>query len=932
MRGDSLRLILVGIDADARTALESAAGEALEISFEAVTDETGFRHVLENGVVDMVITGDRMGWIDGLGVLRAVKASRPGCPVVLYFEPENAELAVEALRAGLDDCVLRTPRSSQALPGALRQTLDRARQRKADALRAGENRILERIASGAPLAEVLVSLTQLVEAQYRGLLCSILLLDADGIHMRHGAAPSLPRDYVRAVDGLAIGPKAGSCGTAMYLRQPVVVSDISRDPLWEDYRELAAAYGLRACWSTPILSNRGTVLGSFAMYYREVRLPSLDEQRLLEVARHIAGIAIERWVVEVERQETERRFRSVFEAAEVGIAIADLQGSELMINRAYHTMVGCRPGELDTVTAFHALTHPEDREADAALYRELVAGRRDHVQQEKRYLLRDGGVVWASLRLSLLRDGNGQPAYVLGMAVDITERKRAEEALRHSEEEYRRFFEADLAGNYVSTPDGELLACNAAFARMFGFESVAEAMQSRLPTTSQSAAARQAFLDRLRAEGHLEGYEHELQRKDGTPLFVVENASAVRDERGEPAQIHGHLVDETARRKAEEALRQAQKIDAIGRLAGGVAHDFNNLLGVIMGYCDLLEKQVGPQHPGRPRVEAIRKASERAAGLTQQLLAFSRKQVLQPKVLDLNSVVSEVSLMLRRLIGEDVELVTTLQTRLGRVRADPGQMEQVIINLVVNARDAMPHGGRLALATSSVELDEAFVRGHAGARAGPHVVLAVSDTGEGMDAETVSHVFEPFFTTKERGKGTGLGLATVYGIVKQSAGYITVDSEPGCGARFKIYLPRVDDELPARAPEASIASAAVPAGSGTVVLVEDETSLRAVAREMLEAAGYTVLECTAADEAVALVSSYTEPIHLLLTDVVMPGMSGREVAERIHALRPEIRTLYMSGYPDDAFSRKVGPDAAAHFIQKPFTARALVQRVRDVLD
>jgi signal transduction histidine kinase/CheY-like chemotaxis protein len=377
-------------------------------------------------------------------------------------------------------------------------------------------------------------------------------------------------------------------------------------------------------------------------------------------------------------------------------------------------------------------------------------------------------------------------------------------------------------------------------------------------------------------------------------------------------------------------LEQAQKMDAIGRLAGGVAHDFNNLLTVILGRTDILLHPLKPEDPMRRGIELIQRTAVRAADLTRQLLAFSRKQVLEPVVLDLSAVATDMKDMLGRLIGEDIALLTTPTPGLGRVKADRGQIEQVVMNLAVNARDAMPQGGRLILETANVELDDEYVRRHVGARPGPHVMLAVSDTGTGIPREIQAQIFEPFFTTKEQGKGTGLGLATVYGIVKQSGGYIEVDSEPGQGTVFRIYLPRLD--AAAVTVDRSVRPAAAAGGTETILLVEDEEGVRELARDILRASGYTVLEARNGAEALLLCERHQGPLDMLLTDVVMPRMSGRELAERLAPLRPELSVLYMSGYTDDAVIRHGVLAAGTAFLQKPFTPAALVQRVRETLD
>ena len=384
-------------------------------------------------------------------------------------------------------------------------------------------------------------------------------------------------------------------------------------------------------------------------------------------------------------------------------------------------------------------------------------------------------------------------------------------------------------------------------------------------------------------------------------------------------------------RRSEEQLRQSQKLEAVGQLAGGIAHDFNNLLTVINGNSELLLRGLRDEKQSE-RVQEIRKAGERAAQLTRQLLAFSRKQVLQPVVLNLNSIIPDTDKMLRRLIGADVDFLTSLEPELWPVKADPGQIEQVLMNLAINARDAMPQGGKLTIQTANVYLDESYAHGHAAAVSpGPYVMLAVSDTGHGMDAETRSRIFEPFFTTKEKGKGTGLGLSTVYGIVKQSGGNIWVYSEVGRGTTFKIYLPSVAEASEQRAPEAAPREG-VPQGSETVLLVEDEEVVRRLARDILELNGYRVLEAADCREALSLCESHEGPIHLLLTDVVMPQMNGRELSECALALRPAMRVLYMSGYTDDSIVHHGVLDAGVAFLEKPFTPDAVARKVREVLD
>jgi len=536
---------------------------------------------------------------------------------------------------------------------------------------------------------------------------------------------------------------------------------------------------------------------------------------------------------------------------------------------------------------------------------------------------------WSEHEIATLREVAEYLAVALKNASTEDERRRAEQALRESEARARSLVEGAPYGIYRSTPDGRLLDVNPAMVDMLGYDSAAALLNVNLATDIyRDPEVRGRLIEQYGDRPIFQGVEVQWKRKDGTPITVVVSGRPVRDETGQVVCFEGIAENVTERRVLEEQLRQSQKIEAIGRLAGGIAHDFNNLLMLIKGYCELLLDHIGRDQGLRRYGEEIQRAADRATSLTQQLLAFSRKQVLEPKVLDLNQVVSDMEKMLQRLLGEDVELAIHLATGLGHVKADPNQLEQVIMNLAVNARDALPRGGQLTLETDNVELDALYARAHAGARPGSYVMLAVSDTGQGMTPEVKARIFEPFFTTKEKGKGTGLGLSTVYGIVKQSEGYIWVYSEPGRGTTFKVYLPRVD--APAELPERDRDRARL-RGTETVLLVEDEEGVRKVAREFLEEAGYTVLEARNGDDALQISAMHTGPLHLLITDVVMPRMSGRELAERMTQMRPDLRVLYISGYTDDAIVHHGVLESGVAFLQKPFNRDALFRKVRDVL-
>jgi len=510
------------------------------------------------------------------------------------------------------------------------------------------------------------------------------------------------------------------------------------------------------------------------------------------------------------------------------------------------------------------------------------------------------------------------------------ERSHAEAELRASEATYRSLVEDSPFGIFRSTPDGQLLAVNPALVSILGYDSEEELLHKNMAADVYVDPAQRArLLDEVLMLDSLTG-ESLWRRKDAKTITVRHTARVVRDAEGRVEYFNVLVEDITEHKLLEAQLRQAQKMEAVGRLAGGIAHDFNNLLTAILGSADLLLDTLSPDAPEREDLDEIRKAAKRAADLTRQLLAFSRQQLLAPQVLDVNALLTNLEKLLRRLIGEHIELRTALAPNVGAVQADPGQLEQVIVNLAVNARDAMPQGGQLTIETANAELDEAYAAEHFPARPGSYVLLAVTDTGTGMDAQTKSHIFEPFFTTKEKGKGTGLGLATVYGIVKQSDGYIWVYSEPGHGTSFKIYLPRVA-EAPGPARPGFELSASV-RGSETVFVVEDDEMVRALIRRMLETRGYTVLLAPHGDEALQLLERHPGRVDLLMTDVVMPGMSGRDLADRVAERRPGIKVLYLSGYTDDAIVRHGVLEPGIAFLQKPFSADALARKVREVLD
>lgn len=674
-------------------------------------------------------------------------------------------------------------------------------RKHAEALVEGHNRLLEMLACGTPLTDVLIAVCRQIEQQLPGRHCAVSLVSDGGTQLRLVAAPTLPEAYVVvAARGLTIGPQNGCCGTAVYRRAVVEVADIATDPLCEGCRELAGSHGFHAGWSQPLVDSTGEIVGSLAVLGREVGLPDPRQRDLIGRFCQLAAMAIERERAAEERRNSEERYRLIVETSWEGIWTVDRDGRITYVNRRMADLLGYTREEI-LGRAKLDFVPPQDHEARGAAWARRQRGVAE--QDEVRLRHKDGSDVWTLCSISPAYDPNGEFAGALSMHMDITEQKR------------------------------------------------------------------------------LEG------------------------------QLH-----------------QAQKLEALGRLAGGVAHDFNNMLAIINGYAAML---LAPGSRGLSISEGLQniaKAGNRAAGLTRQLLAFSRRQHLEPRVLDLAAIIDEMSDMLRRVIGEHIELRQECRPGVGLVRVDPSQAEQCLLNLVVNARDAMPHGGRVTMELSGVELREGLLVVGGDIPPGSYVVLSVRDTGCGIGADALSRIFDPFFSTKGE-NGTGLGLSTVYGIVKQSGGHIHVVSEEGAGATFELYFPRCEQPVePADLPE----SVDPGTGNETILLVEDEDMVRGLLMAVLPSLGYSVLQAADGPQALRVAAQHAGPIHLLLTDVVMPGgMSGSDVSRELTILRPEMRTLYMSGYTEDSAVRQEVVRQGAALLHKPFSTTALGSRIREVL-
>ncbi|MBN1799165.1 MAG: response regulator [Spirochaetales bacterium] len=590
-------------------------------------------------------------------------------------------------------------------------------------------------------------------------------------------------------------------------------------------------------------------------------------------------------------------------------------------------------------------TGVKKKEALGKKLQHLVQIEDSEIQKKPKVGNKDAAAKNQSLKLLVTKDGEkrfiktsvapilGSNKSAIGKVYvyhDITAHELAKQALRKSEERYRQFFEDDLTGDFIAGADGTILICNQAFATMLGFNTPTEVVKTNLATYYPALMEKNGLVELLQKEKKLKQYNTKFIDKNRQPLYITANIVGEYSATGKLRHFKGYLIDNTEQKKIEAQLIQSNKMEGIGRLAGGIAHDFNNLLGAIIGYSDLILETVEDDNPIRSEVTSIIKAGKKAAVLTKQLLAFSRRQVLQPKIVNLNTLIVDLERMLKRLLPENIRLFAILDENLWPVKIDPVQIEQVLINLALNARDAMREGGKLSIESSNITISEHTKHGFIGLKNGQYVMLRVTDTGHGMDAELKEKIFEPFFTTKAPGKGTGLGLSTAYGIIKQSNGFIFVDSALSVGSTFTIYLPRVKEEV-VQEEEITEWRPSVK-GTESILLVEDEDIFREMVYKVLGKFGYNVLEASNAGEALLICEQYNAPIHLLITDIVMPHLSGIKLSERLLEIRPDIKILYISGYFDNEYVEKDGFQKGTYFLQKPFSIATLEKKIREILD
>lgn len=939
-------------------------------------------------------------------------------------------------------------------PRLLTAIMDVTARRVAEETLKFQNQMLEMVATDAPLTEILGELIRRVEQVEPEMKTSVMLYDPSGKRLMSAVGPSLPQEYVKTIDGLAIGEGVGSCGTAAWRRRTVIVEDVERDPLWKNYRQLGERYGFRACWSAPILDHEGELLGTFASYFEEPKRPSIEQEELIHQSTQIAAIAINSWRREQALHERQTHLVASQRISNVGSWELDLTNrSNLDANPLRWTeevfrILGYKP-DRDRVSneAFWARVPAEDRPKIERAMRDTIDKGLEY-EVEHRISREDGTERVVQERGELISDlATGKPRKIIGTIQDVTDQREAEGAItRHVEH---------LTAAVAWTDEfNRVEYMNRNMIELFGYEpaelpSMEVWFEKAYPDPSYREEVMQLWvpqLERARKDGGMIGpVEVNITCRDGTIRFVsvsarivgtrqvvtfndlterklVEDALITSEARSRailealpdlmfvmdadgvirnyhaseredlyvaPELFMGRRMEEflpdtaaalfmshrrnlhasgrpqvfeyeldiptkgkawfearmavsgeresitlvrniTARLKLEEQLRQSQKMDAVGRLAGGISHDFNNLLTVIIGYTELVLSSLPDDSPHREALMQVMSTGESAAALTKRLLAFSRQQLLNPQAINLNELVGRAEIMVRRLIGSNILVIIDLKPLPLQIRVDPVQIEQVLMNLAINARDAMPDGGELRISTRAVEIPAISEEGQPVPTAGHYTVLSVSDSGHGMTPEIREKIFEPFFTTKGPEKGTGLGLPTVHGIVTQSGGHITVESEPGRGTKFELYFPALKEESTGSGTWKAIPGAGSSSG-GTLLTVEDDPSLRSFLRQVLHARGYRVMEAANGKRALDILKTHASEIDLVITDLMMPEMSGSQLLKNVRVQYPELQFLLMSGYPDDTVVRENIAKRAVEFLPKPFTAKELTFKVEELL-
>ena len=823
-----------------------------------------------------------------------------------------------------------SPLSDKQIVVIIRKITER---KQAEALLAGQKQLLEEIAKGAPLHDVLGMLCEFIEMQsHSDVLCSILLLDQATKTLRHGAAPSLPKSYNEAIHGMSIGPKAGSCGTAAYFGKPVTVTDIAKDPLWKDFRDLASEHGLSACWSTPIVSSDGKVLGTCAMYFRQSRGPTPHEVQLTDISTQLARIAIEKQLSQEQLRQSENRFRDIIEHSKELFYTHTPDHVLTYVSPQARFFLGCDPKEAMVRWTEFVTDHPVNKEAMEHTERAIQTGKPQPIYPIE-LITRDGRKIWVEVdEAPIVQDG--KTVAIVGALRDITERKRSEEALRESEERHRLMFEDNPMPMWVF--DGEtlqFLSVNDASIKHYGYtrqEFLSMTIKEIRPPEDIPLLMR--ILAEHPEESRIYGPIHH-KKKDGT-VIEVEISSHRINFAGRKARVV-MVNDVTERKKAEQALLHSQKLESLGILAGGIAHDFNNLLMGVLGNSDLALQKLDPGSRIEIHLRQIKKASMRAAELCRQLLAYSGKGRLDVSFLDLNGMIKELTTLLELSIHKGVALNLCLENNLPHLLGDKVQIQQVIMNLVINSSEAIgDKEGSIIITTKKLHADRSYLsfsRFTPELSEGDYILFEVKDNGCGMDSGTLPQIFDPFFTTKFTGRG--LGLAAVLGIVKGHGGALKVDSAKGEGTTFKILFPSHGNEraAPVRSGDPLKSGNEEWLGRGTILVVDDEEAVRAVSELILPTIGFLALVAPDGFRACELLHAHRDNVVAVMLDLTMPKMDGVRTVQELRKIKPGIKVLLMSGYDEEEAIDRFTNEGFDCFLQKPFVRSQLRDKLRSVL-
>lgn len=871
----------------------------------------------------------------------------------VFFRKNGTSFPVEYTVAAMKDEL------TGVISGAVVNFRDITEEKRDAALRSLEIRVLDMVSTGMTLTTILEEVANTVDRLLPNVLTSILFINEAG-RIHHGAAPRLPDDYKRAIESMPIRNDHSNANGATYQRKQAVIADIQLNLLWQDYRDLALKYGLRVSWALPVMNTKSEILAMFVLYSEKQQMPSEQDQFLIARVAQLVNIAIERIRQNEQLRASEARYRSIYNLVPVSIWEEDWTSVIAMVNKLRERGVNDFRSYFDTHPAWvrealravkivnvneESLTLFEANDKEELINSlETVFSTPDTLPGfiEKLVALTEGKQVAefeASLRTvrgrrihALIRmtfpPTDSPSGQVLVSRLDMT-------AYREAEERFRIIAQAtsdvvwdwNLLTNSVWWNDGMY--------RLFGYEA------DTLPTDSTSwtmhihSQHRERVTSKIQAviEGKEDSWQDEylFARADGSYALIMDRGFVIRDSDGQPLRMVGSMVDITLQRRLEEQLNQAQRLDAIGQLTGGVAHDFNNLLTVILGNAEVLMESKVLEGKDQKLAQMILTAAERGAELTSRLLAFARKQPLDPKVIDVNKLVSGMDGLLRRLLGEQIEIEVVQRGGLWPALVDASQLENAIMNLCINARDAMPAGGRLTIETANAYLDDAYTAQVAEVRPGQYVMVAVSDSGMGMDEDTLAHAFEPFFTTKEVGKGSGLGLSMVYGFIKQSRGHVKIYTELGQGTTVKLYLPRAVSASK-RTDRIEVVDINESDDRKKILLVEDDELVRTYVEEQLKQLGYDVVSVANGPEAIEVLKGIAD-FDLLFTDIVMPGgMSGRQLADEAQRMYPDLSVLFTSGYTENAIVHHNRLDPGVHLIQKPYSRQSLAAKIRLVLN